>query len=859
MKATKILWILLLVVLSAKLTAQNKKRQLTEADYKLWSTMNVEQLSEGGNWVSYSLHYESNADTLFVKHTKRHKTFTFPGGSNGRFVKDGFFICQDSEGELLIQNLSKGTLKVITDVSHYTIAKDGKQLIFQRTVEGKSDMVIRNLENTTEVVTSNVDSYSYSTEANSVVYSMGSTLHITDLSSNVKRVIATGSKAGSFSDFAWQKNGESVAYFYNDSVVSIGFYKIKEQKNYIFDSKSFGDFPRNNTIYNSSSTPLTISDDGGKVFFGTKPADVIEENNGVQIWNTADKSLYPEKRNLKNWTTLPKLAVWVVDTNTFRFITNNEFPHLMLTGDQQNALLYNPIGNEPQFDRDAPIDFYLSDIKTGTKQLLLAKQSPDFNKLTVSATGKFVAYYKDKDWWIYDITAHEHQNLTSIIGVRFDDENYNRSGERKIAGIAGWTTDDEALLVYDTYDVWLVKTDGSGYKRLTDGRSEHISYRIVPESDVNQSHSNFSWNQKGTFPLAEGLLLKSVSDTKNGYYRWTEKNGIQEIVLSSNRIGPIQFSKNKEIFIYSDEHYHQAPRLLWQFKSSKPSLIYQSNIQQKQYEWGFSKLIRFENPKGELLKGALFYPAGYSPEKAYPMVVHIYEQQAAQYNAYVNPSEYNYDGFNISNFTSQGYFVLLPDIKKEIGNPGMSAVDCVTAAVNEVLQHEPVDAKRVGLLGHSFGGYQTNFIITQTNMFAAAISGAGIADIISNYLYVSPSTSRSNGWRYEFNQSSIGVSLFDNYDAYFRNSPITFARQIQTPLLLWAGDEDKTVHFHQSVEMYSALRRMQKSCTMLVYEDASHSLVKKEYQRDLTSRMHQWFDYYLKSDSKPDWVNANQF
>lgn len=859
MRAIRIVGIFIVLFLSSKSVAQISKQQLTEADYRLWSTMAIDQLSEGGSWVSYSLHYESNVDTLFVKHTKNRKAFAIPEGTNGKFAKDGFFICQNNEGKLLIRNLGSGGLEEITDVNIYSITADYKQLIFLRAVDSKSEMVIRNLDSKIENVTANVNSYLYNPYANSIVYCSGNKLYLRKIMSDGVQVIASSSSIITYSDFVWQKNGESVAYTCQDPMVKIGLYRINEQKNYVFDPKSFADFPKDNTIYNSSFTALTISDDGTKVFFGVKPSDVSEEGSGIQIWNTADKSLYPEKRALKNWKVLPKLAVWTIETNGFRLITNTELPHVMLTGDQKYALLYNPIGNEPQFDRDAPIDFYLMDIATGTKALFLEKQSPDFNKLTVSASGKYIAYYRGQDWWIYDIRTHEHQNLTSTIGVKFEDENYNRAGETKIAGIAGWTANDEALLIYDTYDIWLVKTDGSGYKKLTDGRREQMSYRIMPESHLSQSRSNFSWNQKGTFDLTDGLLLKSVSDYKNGYSRWTEKYGIQQLVISPNRISSIKFSRNKEVCVYTDEHYHQPPRVMFKFKNRAATLVYESNTQQKKYDWGFSKLIRFESSKGELLKGALFYPAGYSPDKSYPMVVHIYEQQAAQFNEYVNPSAYNYDGFNISNFTSQGYYVLLPDIKKEIGNPVMSAVDCVTAAVKEVLAHEPVDPKRIGLLGHSFGGYQTNFIITQTNIFAAAISGAGIADIISDYLFVSPNSSRSNGWRYEFSQASIGVSPFNEYDAYVRNSPITFAKQIQTPLFLWAGTQDKTVHVNQSLEMYSALRRLQKPCVMSLYEEASHSLGKKEHQKDLTSRMLEWFNYYLKSAPMPDWLKADQY
>lgn len=841
------------------LIAQKTKRQLTEAEYNLWSTMNVEQLSEAGNWVSYSLHYENGNDTLFVKNTRNLKTFWVSGGYDGKFAKETFFICQNNERQLLVRNLTRHHTEVIKDINSFAITADGKQLVAYRTTEKGEELIIKSFEGKKDTIISGVGLYSYNTEANSIVYSVKNELMVLNLNSNMTTTILKASETSRFSDFVWQKNGESIAYLFTNSTVKLGLYRIESQENFVFDQDLFSSFPKDDIIYNSSFTALTISEDGTQVFFGLKPDDKTEESTGVQLWNTADKSLYPEKRNLNGFTALPKMAVWSISDNSFQMITNNELPHLMLTGDQKHVLLWNPIGNEPQPERDAPVDFYLSNINTGETELFLSKQSADYNKLSVSGTGRFIAYYRDRDWWIYDVVSHEHQNLTSLIGQTFADENYNRSGEKKAAGIAGWTSDDSAMLIYDTYDVWLVKTDGSGYKQLTDGRSSNMIYRIVPQFMENRSVTNFSWNQKGTYNLADGLLLNAIGDSKSGYYKWTPGGGLQPFFTSSNRVGTVKISKTNAVCVFTEEHYHQPPRIMMQIKNRSAKVLYESNQQQKKYHWGFSKLITFENSKGETLKGALFYPAGYTPEKSYAMVVHIYESQAAQYNKYVNPTLYNYDGFNISNFTSQDYFVLLPDIKKEEGNPGMSAVDCVSAAVKEVLAHEPINPKQIGLLGHSFGGYETNFIITQSNMFSAAISGSGISNIVSDYLYVSGNTLKSNGWRYEFDQASIGVSLFDDYDAYIKNSPITFAKQIQTPLLLWAGDHDKTVSPSQSVELHLALRRLQKTNVMLLYEGDSHSLGNKKHQQDLTVRMKEWFDFYLKFGPKPYWLTADKF
>ncbi|UPT69971.1 MAG: prolyl oligopeptidase family serine peptidase [Flavobacterium sp. JAD_PAG50586_2] len=387
---------------------------------------------------------------------------------------------------------------------------------------------------------------------------------------------------------------------------------------------------------------------------------------------------------------------------------------------------------------------------------------------------------------------------------------------------------------------------------MTNGREKGIVFRLVSKSPYGATDSA----SNGVLDLNAGLLLQAVSDSKSGYFSWDNSKGLQQIVFENNRIGWLKHSTNGA-YIYVREHYHVPPQLVYQFRNNKPKLVYQSNTQQQHYEWGFSKLITYENSKGKVLNGALFYPAGYDADKKYPMVVHIYERLSDYYNQYVNPTLLNSEGFNISILTTNGYFVLLPDIAYEEGEPGSSAVDCVTAAVDEVLEHESVDPQRLGIFGHSFGGYETNFIITQTNKFAAAISGAGISDIISSYLTIGRTYNTPNNWRYEYNQFRMGVSLFEGYDKYLKNSPVTFAKNVETPILVWTGEADKSVDHNQSLELHLALRRLQKPSILLLYEGGGHSLIKMEHQIDLTHRTQDWWDYYLKGTVKPDWLNPD--
>ena len=210
--------------------------------------------------------------------------------------------------------------------------------------------------------------------------------------------------------------------------------------------------------------------------------------------------------------------------------------------------------------------------------------------------------------------------------------------------------------------------------------------------------------------------------------------------------------------------------------------------------------------------------------------------------------------FNVTNLTSQGYFVLLPDIEYELGSPGISATDCVVAATNEVLRKDIVSPDKIALIGHSFGGYETNFISTQTNLFKTAISGASVFDLPSWYLSISNSTGDPEMWRFESQQWRMGNSLYNDREGYERNSPSTWVENISTPILLWTGEKDPQINPNQTIAFYLALRRLNKDVILLNYANESHSLLKKESQVDLYNRLNDWLNYHLKDQSPAEWI-----
>lgn len=844
---------LLLALLAAcPVWAQVAKKQLTEADYSLWHTLEQEQLSEDGNWVSYSFTYASGKDTLFVKHTQKARAYTFAGGTDGRFTANNHFVYRGGDGAVVVVNLKTGTSIKHPNIGNYKLVlQSGLLVMHENSGSAAGDLLVVTMDGKVLKRIPRTTLFLVSPVGDQVVCDYDGQLLLLDLN-HLDHPILIESKPQQYHSAVWQSNGASMAYLTNGTDAYVGFYQLAEKKRFIFDKKQFVDFPIDGELYNASVTELSISDDGQRVFFGVKPKQIAVDNGGVQVWNTADKLPFPRKLAINSWKDRAKLAVWQPITQQFRMVTSVNFPYQELLPGQQLALVYDPMAHEPQFDYDAPVDFYLQDVVTGEQRLVLEKQSPDRTKMGVSTQGDYIAYFKDKDWWIYDIKRDIHRNLTGSLGHSFVDHSYDRSGDERVWSVAGWTANDDAVLVYDAYDIWSLKTDGSSAVRLTKGKEEGIVFRLVLQKD----YKTIDLPTDKAVDLTKGIVLKAVSPDKSGYFSWNSKSGAQPIVFEQNRISGYKRT-NTGVSIFIREHYHLSPQLIVKQLSGKFKVIGQSNEQQKYYTWGFSKRFVYENSKGQPLRGALFYPAGYDASKSYPMVVYIYEHLSQYYNQYVNPTLQNEDGFNISNLTTQGYFVLLPDIAYEEGKPGVSAVDCVTAAVNEVLAHELVDKKRIGLVGHSFGGYETNFIVTQTNIFAAAISGAGFADSISCYLSVGDGNLKQETWRYEFNQLRMGVPLFDDFDRYLQNSPVTFAPEVNTPLLLWAGTKDNSVNYRQSLEFHLALRRLGKPNIFLLYEGGGHGLIKAEHQMDLTRRMSEWWDYYLKGTPKSDWFTPD--
>ncbi|SHM89539.1 S9 family peptidase [Flavobacterium chilense] len=847
---------------------KNPKKQLTAADYHLWSSLKVEKLSEKAKWVSYSVYYENGNDTLFVKNNKGTVTYNFPKASKGEFIGDSWFSSMSFKGELLVTDLLTSKQEIVAKVLRYDLRVGTKDIILLRKQsDGKKELELKNVATNKSFILNDIDNYWYSPKADALVYTIKSESNITatllNLRDKTTTVISSNPNVFEYSDIVWQKNAKSIAFLQQPLEgdkktirTSVGYYTIAEHILYTFNPALQEDFPLDIEIISSSFAYLSISEDGKRIFFGLQKTMNPVDTSKVQTWNTQDKFLYPAKVQIDGWNRLAKVAVWWPQQNHFNCITSNEFPKMMLSGDKKQALLYNPQQYEPQANRDAPLDIYILNLDTRDRKLVLQNQLGAETGVCVSIYEKQIVYFKDKHWWVYDMENNLHKNLTKDLGVTFSDDDSDWPEEASPFGNPGWIQEDKTLFIYDKYDIWSIALDGRGAVRLTRGRENKTVYRIVSQSKDEFNKMNYDGSYKGEFESNDRLLIKTEALERTGYCFWDNKNGLQPLLDKKMHTSEFITSAKSEAYVYVEQNFNLPARLvIKESLNAKEKVLFQSNSQHFKYNWGSSRLIAYNNSNGAVLNGVLFYPANYHATTKYPMVVHIYEKQSKELYNYVNPSQHNPTGFNITNFTLKGYFVFLPDIVYEIGNPGSSAVDCVVSATKKVVNIESsIDSTRIGLTGHSYGGYETDYIITQTNMFKTAVAGAAITDYISGYLRVAWGLQKPNFWHYEFGQLRIGKSLYEDYAAYLRNSPVYHADKVKTPLLSWAGEQDSVVHYYQSIEFYLALRRLGKINTMLIYPREDHVLMDEKHQQDLTERIEQWFDYYLKAEKKPQWL-----
>lgn len=850
--------VLYMLLICFNLFAQEKKK-LSVNDYQLWSNFNQTKMSNDGNWVCFGVENEK-ADTLFLHSPRSGSYFTFLNGKNSSFSPNNKWLGYFQNDSLKLFDLNKKIIKFIgKTVSDYHFSHDGTFLLVFTQKNSFKTLELLNINKEQSIYIENVVSYQLSPDSKRIalIINDGNFQKVKVISFNNflnEQEIVSDSNC-EYKNLKWNNLGDKLSFFKeikNNLVLywSTGFdkkvsYKTLDTLNSSFPEKS-----------ELATVNLYLPEKGNKVFFTIKKVFLSstssEENDNVQIWKSSDLTIPPKKfKDSKSDVLLWQL--WDVELNAVYNVEDEEHNHSIVTNDFEHALVYQPEELAPVYKcSNEFITLYVKNLATGKKIKLSEKQALLQNRVVVSTTGKYIAYFTDKEWWIYDVRKDKHRCVSKgISGLHKLD--YDEGGLVPPVYKPTWSQNDTYFIFYDQNDVWKVKSDGSFKKRLTNGVVNNLIYRLH-ESKSPKSPNFYSYGfLSNSHNLDKPLLLKTENsdDYSQGFSMLYPDGTIKVLIERNSKFDLINKSVDGSAFLILEQSFDISPRLIHISLEGKESIVYKTNKQQQLFEWGKSKLVNYTNTKGKKLKGALFYPENYDVKKQYPLLVVIYEKKSNEIFDYSFPSLSSNWGFTLINYVTDDYFVLFPDITYNMDSPGDAALDCVSSAVEKVLESYPVNKNAIGLFGHSFGGYEAAYIIGKSKMFKAAVIGSPVIDLQSTYLTLD-GHGISNMWRFEYDQMRIKAPFYS--DDFKKNSPLENVTNISSPLLIWTGSNDLQLDWKNSMKLHTALWKLGKKSNLLVYSNEGHVFSKKENKNDLTVKVKEWLDYYLIGGEKSFWI-----
>ena len=606
----------------------------------------------------------------------------------------------------------------------------------------------------------------------------------------------------------------------------------------------------------SENGKVSFSKDGSKLFLGTAALpdpvkDDAPEPVKVDIWSWKDPLIQPmQKVRADDERKRSYQAVLNLKEKRFVQLASPELPDINFTEGTSAAIGESDVSYRQLSSWDGSYnDIFVVDLRTGAKEKLLEKS---YFGAQMSPGGGYVLWYSDEAhaWFAQKTSAGAKPvNLTSALGISFQNETWDTPNQPAPYGSPGWTDGDRSVLLYDRYDIWEVKPDGTGARMITAGagRARHTIFRYQ-RLDPDQR----------TIPASKPLLLGATDDvTKaSGFARasFTGTAAPETIMMGEKLFGGVIKAKAADVLVFTAQRFEEFPDL-WVSNTAfeAPRKISNANPQQTEYNWGRSELIDYVNADGKPLRAILTKPENFDPSKKYPLLVYIYEELTDGLHRYVPPSPGT--SINVTRYVSNGYVVLQPDIVYDTGYPGEAAEKCVIPAVQRVEALGFIDHARIGIQGHSWGGFQITHLITRTTMFRAVEAGASVSDMISAYGGIRWGTGMSRAFQYEKTQSRIGGPPWKDPLQFIENSPIFWVEKVKTPYLTIHNDDDDAVPWYQGIEFYSAMRRLGKEAYMFVYNGEKHGLRERENQKHWTVHMAEYFDHFLLGAPLPEWMD----
>lgn len=728
--------------------------------------------------------------------------------------------------------------------------------------------VLRNLASGEEVKLENVTSTRWSKNGDVLAYTVstadgaGDGVVWYDIKKKEPKTVFTG--LGKYSKLAISDNSNALAWVTNRDdyqakkpSAAVYMFNAKNGKVELVAKDGTKGLPDQWVVSESGS--FQFSEQGSRLTFATVPKPEEEKKDdtpddekvNVDIWNWQDPQMMPQQilqaaaernRTFDAVYNVNGGNVVQLETPTMKSVT------LSMDGDGPIALARSDENYQKESSwQETRTDYYVVDPRTG-KSNKIAENFAGF--LSVSPSAKFIFGYDEAAKEL--VTIDPKTGKRTVIGKDIPNPIWNEETDTpsmpNAYGSAGWTKDDNRVLIYDKYDLWSV--DPSGREKsvcLTGGtgRSAKVSLRV----------NNLDREAKYV-DLSKPLMFTGQNEMSKADNVYLLSNGSMTCLMSVDKaVGAIQKAEGSDVYAFQQMDYNE-PNDVWLADANLTNRrkISDINPQQKDYNWVTAELVSWMSNDGEMLQGILYKPEDFNPSKKYPMIAYFYEKSSDTLHNYFSPAP-SASTINISMCCSNGYLVFVPDIPYKVGYPGESAVSAIVPGVQAMVAKGFVDPKRLGIQGQSWGGYQVGYLVTETNMFKAACAGAPVSNMVSAYGGIRWGSGVTREGQYEHGQSRIGGSLWENPLRYIENSPIFYADKIQTPLLIMSNDKDGAVPWYQGIEYFSALRRLNKPAWLVVYNEEDHNLVQRKNRKDWSIRMQQFFDHYLKDAPMPVWMS----
>lgn len=877
-----------LLLMGFVLLGQNK-RPMTYQDTNQWRSISAQKLSGDGRFAGYALFPQDGDGTVVIRDITAKNDIVEPAGARPappppdpdregppiqrttilNFSSDSKFAAfttfptkeetkenakkkeaERAKGDLVLVTLPGGAKQRFRDVKSYQLPAESSAWIAFLYDNAAKQLVLKQLGGDTERKIDGVVDYSLSKDGLTLVYATASGVYALNTTTPTAAPATLWEEKAKFSKLTWDDKQQLLAFVSDKALY------LWERRN----QTSTGPLARIVAEGNKPSErgPLNFSKDGARLFFSVaaRPADAPrppKEEATYDLWHWKDdvvqtiqkaRAAQERNRSFRRMLQLSDGKVTELSNESLAEISLSETGLYAIGNDER------PYRAEVEYDTRY-YDHYLVNTSTGERKLLGKHRSGNY---AWSPDGRFATRFDSKDWFCLNLATGVETNLTSGLGVNFFNEDYDSPGRPGNYGAPTWTRDGKWLLIPDRYDLWQISPDGRLAKNLTDGlgRRKQIQFRAQrPDADERAEGVDAS----------KPLLLRGESLTTRASGFYTDfVDGTSEprlLVEEGKNFAPPVKAKNADVYLLLSSSFRQPPELyISNAEFRQLEKVSNSNPQFAEFSWGSAELMPFRSQEGQPLQAAVYKPENFDPNKKYPLMVYIYERLSQNVNNFAEPRPTN--SINIPIYVSNGYIVMTPDIAYKAGYPGESAMACVLPAIQKLVDQGFVDPARIGIQGHSWGGYQIAYMVTRTKLFRAAAPGAVVANMISAYDGIRYGTGLPRQFQYEKTQSRIGGTPWQYPLRFIENSPIFRIDSITTPLLMMHNDADDAVPYTQGLEMFLSMRRLGKEVYMFNYNGEPHNLRIRANQLHYSARMKEFFDHFLMGAPKPAWMEKGR-